>query len=431
LVTSVGPYQHRVLDDLLDRHLQRFAAIAIEGAKAVGKTAMATERAATIHKLDTPEGLALVQADLPRAVSSPPPVLFDEWQRHPPVWDAVRNADDAGAPAGSFLLAGSADPRDAPAHSGAGRIVTMRLRPLSLCERLPGRQSVSLAALLTGDRPPIEGESDIGLEAYVDEILGSGFPGLRRYDEAGRRTQLTSYLDLVVERDFPMLGQRVRNPEALRRWMAAYAAAVGTTASFEAIRRAATSNEREKPARSTVTPYRDALERLYVLDPIRAWRPAANALGELGDAVKHDLVDPALAARLVRATKGKLLEGAASGPRVAREGTQLGSLFESLVAQSVKVYAAAADAAEDDVRHLRTHRGEHEIDLLVEREDGAVLALEVKLTATPDDADVRHLRWLAARLGDEVIDTAIITTGRHAYRRPDGVAVVPAALLGP
>lgn len=206
---------------------------------------------------------------------------------------------------------------------------------------------------------------------------------------------------------------------------------MGTTASFEAIRRAATSNEPDKPARSTVAPYRDALERLFVLDPIRAWRPAANALGELGDAVKHDLVDPALAARLVRATADKLLAGAASGPPVAREGTQLGSLFESLVAQSVKVYTASAEDAEDDVRHLRTHRGEHEIDLLVEREDGAVLAIEVKLTATPNDADVRHLHWLAARLGDELIDSVVVTTGRHAYRRPDGVAVAPAALLGP
>jgi predicted AAA+ superfamily ATPase len=101
------------------------------------------------------------------------------------------------------------------------------------------------------------------------------------------------------------------------------------------------------------------------------------------------------------------------------------------VTQSVRTYAAAAESAEPEVRHLRTHRGDHEIDLIVEREDGAVLAIEVKLTAVPDDKDVRHLNWLAGELGDEVIDRVIITTGKDAYRRPDGVAVVPAALLGP
>lgn len=426
-----GGYQRRILDGLLDAYGRQFSALAIEGAKGVGKTATATQRAVTVFKLDTPEDLAIVQADVDRALRGTPPVLFDEWQRHPPVWDAVRNADDAGAPPGSYLLAGSADPRDAPAHTGAGRIVTVRMRPLSLAERLPSAPTVSLSALLEGGRRPIEGDTDVGLEQYTDEIVRSGLPGLRRYEGAALRAQLTSYLNLIVEKDFTALGHVVRNPDALRRWMAAYAAATSTTASFEAIRRAATSNEQEKPARTTVGPYRDALQRLFFIDPIRAWRPAANALGELGDAVKHDVVDPAFAARLVRATAGRLLDGASSGPVIRRGGTQLGALFESLVAQSVRVYAAAAELAEDDVRHFRMHRGDHEVDLIVEREDGAVLAIEVKLTANPGDDDVRHLRWLADKLGGEVIDSVVITTGRRAYRRPDGVAVVPAALLGP
>jgi hypothetical protein len=223
----------------------------------------------------------------------------------------------------------------------------------------------------------------------------------------------------------------VRNPDALRRWMTAYAAASSTTASFEAIRRAATNNEDDKPARSTVIPYRDALQRLFVLDPLRAWRPARNALGELGDAEKHQMVDPALAARLLRATASRLLSGESAGPAIPRHGTQLGALFESLATLSVRVYAAATEIAEGDVRHFRMHRGEHEIDLIVEREDGRVLPIEVKLTSVPGDEDVAHLNWLSAQLGEEVIDRMIITTGKEAYRRTDGVAVVPAALLGP
>ncbi|WP_445147732.1 ATP-binding protein [Baekduia sp. Peel2402] len=424
-------YRARAMDRTLDSFLRSFSAIAIEGAKGVGKTATARQRAATEFKLDEPEALAIVEADRARVLEAQPPVLVDEWQRHPPIWDAIRNADDRGAAPGSYLLTGSADPRDAPAHTGAGRIVRLRMRPLSLAERLDASPTVSLAALLDGDLPPLDGETDVDLERYTEEILRGGFPGLRRYEGPAHRAQITSYLDLIVEKDFPQLGQQVRNPEALRRWMAAYAAATSTTASFEKIRRATSSNEGDESARSTVIPYRDALRRLYVLDPVPAWRPAAGSLTELGDAEKHQLVDPALAARLVRATKGRLLDGASSGPSIPRDGTQLGALFESLVTLSVRVYAAAAEAAEREVRHLRTHRGDHEVDLIVEREDGDVLLIEVKLKAVPGDQDVAHLNWLAERLGDRAIDRVIVTTGRAAYRRPDGVAVVPAALLGP
>lgn len=111
-----------------------------------------------------------------------------------------------------------------------------------------------------------------------------------------------------------------------------------------------------------------------------------------------------------------------------RDGTLLGDLFESLVTLSVRTFAQAAEAS---VRHLRTHRGEHEVDVIVERDDGRVLAVEVKLTRTVADRDIRHLLWLRGQIGDDLLDAVIITTGPEAYRRNDGIAVVPAALLGP
>jgi len=111
-----------------------------------------------------------------------------------------------------------------------------------------------------------------------------------------------------------------------------------------------------------------------------------------------------------------------------RDGTLLGALFESLVTLSLRVYADSAGAK---VHHLRTPRGDHEVDLVLTRDDGAVVAFEVKLAPTVDDADVTHLRWLRDRLGDELLDAVVVTTGPGAYRRPDGIAVVPAALLGP
>ncbi|MCA4135737.1 DUF4143 domain-containing protein, partial [Arthrobacter sp. M4] len=135
----------------------------------------------------------------------------------------------------------------------------------------------------------------------------------------------------------------------------------------------------------------------------------------------------ALAARLVGVGKAGLLQG--SGDRVAATaGTWLGALYESLVAQTVRVYAAAASA---QVGHLRTKETDHEIDLIVEAKDRRVLAIEVKLSESVSDKDVRHLNWLHAQIGDMVADRVLVTTGEHAYRRSDGVAVVPLALLGP
>lgn len=142
---------------------------------------------------------------------------------------------------------------------------------------------------------------------------------------------------------------------------------------------------------------------------------------------KHHLVDSALAARLVGVGKEGLLVGE-HGVARPRNGTWLGALFESLVAQSVRVYAEAADAS---IGHLRTKGAEHEVDLIVERRDGGIVAIEVKLSPTVEDRDARHLNWLKRELGDRVIDRVIVTTGKFAVRRDDGVAVVPLALLGP
>lgn len=155
------------------------------------------------------------------------------------------------------------------------------------------------------------------------------------------------------------MGRPVCNPVALRRWIRAYAAAVSTTASFETIRDAATNGQRGKPVKSTTTAYRDILERLWIIDPVPAWLPTRNHLAALAVAPKHQLADPALAARLV-------------------------------------------------------------------------VAVEVKMGAVVTDENVRHLHWLRAQLGDaELLDAIVISTGARAYRRSDGIGIIPATLLGP
>lgn len=422
----VSDYVTRIVDRELDELLAGLPAISLEGPRGVGKTSTALRRAATTHRLDDPDQLAVIEARRRRLVEGTPPILIDEWQRLPESWDFVRRAVDEDDSPGRFLLTGSAKPTQSPTHSGAGRIVTVRMRPLSLAERLVDEPTVSLGALLSGSKPDLGGDTDITVEDYTAEIVRSGLPGIRRHSGRLLRAALDGYLDRVVERDFADLDHRIRDTGALRRWLTAYAAATSTAATFETVRDAASAGESHKPARTTTQPYRATLEQLWLIEEVPAWRPTRNRLRRLAAAPVHQLADPALAARLLGCDETALLAGSSPGPSVPRDGPLLGALFQSLVTLSVRTYAQHNQAR---VHHLRTQGGEHEIDLIIERGDGRVLALEVKLASTVNDRDLRHLNWLANSIGPELLDAAVITTGPHAYRRRDGIGVIPAALL--
>ncbi|MGH3832106.1 MAG: DUF4143 domain-containing protein [Pseudonocardiaceae bacterium] len=189
-----------------------------------------------------------------------------------------------------------------------------------------------------------------------------------------------------------------------RHWLTAYAAATATTTSYSTILDAATPGDADKPAKTTTIAYRDVLSQIWLLEPVPGWLPTRNLFTRLAQAPKHHLADPALAARL------------------------LGALFESLIALNLRVYAQANEAT---VHHLRTRNGDHEIDFIIERDDHKIVALEVELSSTVEDSDVIHLHWLRKHLGPDILDAAVITTGAYAYRRGDGIAVIPAALLAP
>lgn len=419
-------YRHRVLDDMLDEYQPLLRALAIHGPKGVGKTATARRRARTTVDLSTPREREIVGSDMSMLLKAPGPVLVDEWQRLPEVWDYIRHAVDDDAPRGHFIVAGSSAPRGVVVHSGAGRIVPVRMRPMSLAERDVESPTVSLAALLDGDRD-VEGRTPIRLPEYVHEITASGFPGIRAEPPATRRLALDAYLDSIVQREFPEQGYPVRKPATLKGWLTAYAAATSSTTSYNKILRAATPDEGDKPAKKTTINYRDALSSLWLLDDVPAWAPTRNHLIRLGQASKHHLADPALAAGLLGLDASALLR-AEQGAVQVTDDTILGALFEDLVSLSVQVYAPSAEAR---VYHLRTERGDHEVDLIVQRRDGRVLAIEVKLADRANDEDVKHLHWLRREIGDDLIDAVVVTAGPYAYRRKDGVAVVPAALLGP
>ena len=427
-------YQPRIADDELGELLGALPAISIEGPRAVGKTRTAMQHANTVYALDDPEVLREVRA-APRIVTEgQPPILIDEWQRYPSSWDIVRRAVDEDFSPGRFILTGSARPETRPAHSGAGRIITLRMWTTSLAERLvhkhgPGRRTVSLKSLLAGDRPQFDVRTELTVEDYAEEIVAGGFPAWRAARGRAHALLVDGYVHRLVEHDLPLAGHRVRNPATLRRWLTAYAACTAATASYETIRDAATSGEKDKPAKSTTIAYRDTLEGMWVLEPLPAWLPVGSHLSRLKRSPKHHLADTALAARLLNATPDSLLAGHPAGPAGAQPGsrTLLGALFESLVTHDLRVYAQAADAR---VSHMRTWSDQKEVDLIVERGEG-VLAVEVKLGANVTRRDTRHLRWLRDRLGPGLIDAMVVTTGPRAYRDSDGIAVVPAGLLGP
>jgi hypothetical protein len=242
------------------------------------------------------------------------------------------------------------------------------------------------------------------------------------------RAELDGYIELALDRDIEESGRTIRRRETLRRWLRAYAAASSQTTSLEKIRDAASTMSEGAPTRATVGRYLEALQATWLIEPLPGWVPTPNELRRLTTGPRHQVVDPAIAARLLGLSADALLAGSSAGPFTARASTAFGALFESLVTLDVRVYAQASEAR---VYHLRTKGGEHEVDLIVEGLARRVVAIEVKLASTVDDADVRHLRWLREQLGPDLLDAAIVTTGPYAYRRPDGIAVIPAALLGP
>ncbi len=216
------------------------------------------------------------------------------------------------------------------------------------------------------------------------------------------------------------------------RWMRAYAAGVSTCATYEAISSFAEGRAGNPLAASTTRAYRDILEGIWVLEPVPGWLPSENEFSRSTGMDKHQMCDPALAARLLGLSAAGLLgvgrPSMTTLQGVPRRTRMLGPLFESLVVQSVQVYADLCGAR---VHHLRTKGGRQEIDIIVEGSDRRVVAIEVKAGAAPRPETTRHLLWLRQRLGDRLAEAVVITSGDRAYRDKDGVAVVPAALLGP
>ena len=419
-------YIPRIVDQQISDLVASYPAIVIDGPKAVGKTSSASQVANTVLRVDVPRIKESLENNPDQLASADKPVLIDEWQHYPPIWDAVRRFVDDSAQPGSYILAGSAYPATAKIHSGAGRIIHLRMRPLSLQERQLATPVVSLKECLQGTIAKANGMTQLTAVDYIHELVRSGFPAIWLAKEENRGMLLDSYIDNIVNKEFPELGQSIRRPDSLLRWLRAYATASGTSASYTSILDIATPGESNKLSRSTMETYRNALTGLWLMDEVPAWNPLEGGFSRLKQSPKHFLADPAITARLLGFDEKMLLEGAEDTRFDNSYGTLVGRLFESLIALSLQTYATANNAK---LGYMRSRNGDREVDFIV-HQGRKIVAIEVKFSPTVTDSDVRHLKWLRDEYGKHFMEGIIITTGESAYRRHDEILVVPAALLG-
>ena len=418
-------YRPRIAEGLLDDALEAVPMVLVEGAKGCGKTWLALSRARTKMMLaEDPDALWAAQTLPHESLSSGPrPLLVDEWQRAPHVWDTARGLSDVDHGTGKFLFTGSYARADAVTrHSGAGRLMRVQLRPMSLLETGDSTGEVSLSALMDGQSCSALGERPSAVR-LAELICRGGWPRHPHLSTAACQRLLVAYLDETARVDLNVETGSAHNPVKVGRLLRALARNVADVAS-QALLGRETGADGAKLNHQTVSRYLDALTRLFVLEDLAAWSPHMRSASPARQSPKRHMVDPSLAV----AALGVGPERLAGDPRA------LGSMFESLAVRDLRVYGDAIDMS---VFHHRDGDG-GEIDAVIEARDGRWMAVEVKLGANPAmiDASAHRLRTVVQRIDTsqrgDLVRLAILTAfGTVAHDRSDGVSVVPISLLGP
>lgn len=414
-------YRPRVADAELQDLMGFMGAVLIDGPKAVGKTATATQVARTVFRMEVDRAARAALETYPdQLFASPTPILFDEWQDTPDIWNLVRRAVDDHSEKGLYLLTGSSRPRDnARLHSGAGRIARLRMRPMSLFESGHSTGAVSLAAILDGAEPS-GAPTPLPIPELVERMVIGGWPETIDLPERAARAWVAAYNRNVVEVDVPALGPR-RNPGNLTRLLASLGRAVGTP-----LRRSAIAIEvggQNGPIDDkTLTNYLDALDRLMLTEPLPAWQPHMRSRTRLRTTPVHHFVDPSIGIAALGVGTADLLADLEAA----------GFHFESLGLRDLRVYSQALGATLSSWRDTQLNQ---EIDAILELPNGRWAGFEFKLGEAQADAAAESLLHMASKVDmakhGEPAALVVVTGGRFAYRRPDGVLVVPITSLGP
>lgn len=415
-------YRDRVVDRELEERLGAIGAVLIEGPKACGKTETATQQASTTFRLDVDQAARNAATYAPEALlDSPGPVLLDEWQLAPSLWDHVRRAvDDRSPDKGLFIMTGSATPReDVTRHSGAGRIAVIQMRPMSLLESGHSTGTASLAALMGGHKVGAR-DGGLSLPDLIDRICIGGWPALLDATATDAGRWLRDYLTQIVLVDIQQFGARRRDPENIRRLLQSLARNVATSAKVTALAKDVGGAD-GPAARETVDTYLDALRRLRLIENSPAWGPHMRSATPLQSSATRYFVDPSLAVAAL-----------GQGPiQLLGDLSATGFLFENLVVRDVRIYAQRLGG---EVHHWRDHN-QNEVDIVVTLPDGRWAAFEVKLNPDAADKAAQALHSFSDKVDQSKIGPpaalGVITSTGFAYRRPDGVSVIPIGTLGP
>lgn len=412
-------YQARVVDAELGYLLRIAPAVSIQGTRACGKTTTAKQRAGSVLSLDPsePEVIELARLRPPRALEGDVPRLLDEWQLVPQLWDAVRREVDERQHRGQFILSGSAWPTDDERrHSGAGRIVELRMRTMSLFESGDSSGEVSLERLANGSQEE-SGETHRSIEWYCDRIVRGGWPGWIDLPGNDARHLVDGYLEALSRHDFPGVAGRRRAPQRMLDFLRGYATLTAHPAPLTTVAKRL-SGEGIDVGKDYPGLFHDFASRLFVVEDQPAWSPSRRSRTRLVATAKRHLVDPSLAAALMGFDPAGL----------AVDLESFGFLFESLVVRDLRVYAQPNGGT---VLHYRTADAVSEIDAVVEYRDGSWIGVEVKSGYGAVEAAAEKLVAVAGTITREPSALVVVVPSGRVIRLDNGVWVVPAAVLGP
>lgn len=419
-------YLPRIYDQILEDQLEAAGAVLVEGPKWCGKTTTCEQHAnSAVYLQDTShqeENLVRASLDPSHFLAGDTPMLVDEWQMVPTLWDAARFEVDRRGESGQFIFTGSAVPADMTEvkHTGTGRFARVRMRPMSLLESGDSTGEVSLTTLFEGGKQ-VDGANSCTIELLASFICRGGWPSSIGKSENAALRQARNYFDSIVNSDISRVDDVKRSPELARAILKSYARMAASQGALSNIATDVSSNG-TSVSEKTVRDYLAAFEKIFVIEEMPAWNPNLRSKTAIRTAATRHFVDPSIAAVAL---------GAGPGGLVADLKT-LGLLFESLVVRDLRIYA---DALEGSVSHFRDKYG-LECDAVMHLWDGRYGLIEVKLGGKElIDEGAASLTKLASKIDTNKMNEpsflmVVTGVGEHCYRREDGVYVVPITTLG-
>ncbi len=417
-------YLNRIADHILQDRLAASGAVLIEGPKWCGKTRTALENSKSHLFMQDPDRAVsyLKAADIKPSLllKGDTPRLLDEWQTAPVLWDAVRFMVDQRGEPGQFILTGSAVPRDnVVRHTGTGRISRLMMRPMSLYESKESSGSVSLKALFDGETE-IDSFSSLTIEQIAFAIVRGGWPASIGETEKIALRHGIDYVEAVINADVSRVDGIEKSPVRVRALLRSLSRNISTLATIKTIHDdIAMGDGVESISEKTISQYLGALDRIFVTENLPAWNPALRSKTAIRTSPKRQFVDPSIAAAVMRLTPSRLLD----------DFNYFGFLFESLCDRDLRIYA---DAIDGQVFHYRDGSG-LEADAVIVLNDGRWAAVEVKMGSKEIEDAAVHLQELRNKVNTEKMrepSFLMILTGTEiAYRRKDGVYVVPLGCL--